>query len=234
MRRKFTLIEMLVVIAIIGILASMLMPALTSAIEMARGTSCQNNLRQVGSAMLAYADDYNGRGVVDTFYSSRYLFGPIYEPRDQGTLVPYLGGANAENSAALATTDVLDIALCPSGRRDGTGITAPNDGGNPNGSYAFNTYLMTYTTSRDARFGTIYQVKSPSKRIFCTDVEGSGMTSRPLALYNNTQFARRHNDGNNVVFVDNHVEYWNYVVGYDAGSGSVADAAGLWHGRLSW
>lgn len=59
-REGFTLIELLVVIAIIAILAAILFPVFAQAREKARQTTCVSNLKQLGTATLLYAQDYDG------------------------------------------------------------------------------------------------------------------------------------------------------------------------------
>ena len=58
-RSGFTLIELLVVIAIIAILAAILFPVFAKAREKARQASCLSNVRQLATACLAYAQDYD-------------------------------------------------------------------------------------------------------------------------------------------------------------------------------
>ena len=75
---RFTLIELLIVIAIIAILAALLLPALNKAMERGRAISCVSNLKESATAMIIYSGDSDSFAIVrrDNGLNS---WGPVLE-----------------------------------------------------------------------------------------------------------------------------------------------------------
>jgi len=69
--RAFTLVELLVVISIIAILASLILPAMARAKSRAQSTFCLHNTRQLSLAWMVYADDHNGQLAYNLGQSAR-------------------------------------------------------------------------------------------------------------------------------------------------------------------
>ena len=114
--KGFTLIELLVVMAIIIILAGLLMPALGRAREQARKTTCANNLKQIGTAIMMYTADNSEQYPAATIaiLRSRLTGAPTYI--DDASVFTCPSGTNDYTYAmqpTSGTASTIVIVTCP-------------------------------------------------------------------------------------------------------------------------
>ena len=213
-RRAFTLIEILVVIAIIGILSALLFPVLSSARERGRQTACLSNLNQLGLAFAQYAQDSRGK----------YPLAGNYQAWANGA--HWVSGVKDENLAALAPDASDDFpyidmptprkanvqagALFPYVKNTSVYVCPSNRDGQKKGlSYSMNCAVSGLSTSR---------INTPSDIVLLIDEEyatdgyfwalntkvvtGLGVSTDRLT--------KEHNGGGNLLFADGHVKFYPF------------------------
>jgi len=207
------LIELLVVVAIIGILASMLLPAMSRAREKGKSTKCINNLRQLGLAMMMFEED-----------NQVYPIGWTEAPGPNGSpppiwyrqLQPYLGRKETNSGQG--------VFICPSSVQKAKPTEAIRSGVREGGfwgflAYAQNSHINLGRTNIGSR-----QIQDPVNTIFFADTDGWDACLYPDGTPGNVLY--RHSGGSeqsaeqdrgvggakkpkrlaNAVFADTHVQ----------------------------
>jgi prepilin-type N-terminal cleavage/methylation domain-containing protein/prepilin-type processing-associated H-X9-DG protein len=137
LEKGFTLVELLVVIAVLGILAALLLPTLSKAKAQARSTSCKNRLRQMGLGLQMYVQESQGK--------YPYSLSPADFPRGDAEVPANALGiynrfwfAKLEPYYPVSWTNVA--YHCPGYRGPITGVEiGETNSVGPHGSYAYNS-----------------------------------------------------------------------------------------------
>ncbi len=184
--RGFTLVEMLVVVAIIIVLAAILLPVYEVAAKRAESASCLSNMRNLGVAARIYADD-NDEGIIP----ARVSGGPAgYYGIGWGLLLqPYL-----RNEAVLICMSDPEptVAAGTYGAKRSYGINyeVAMVGG-------YNNSALCLADIGDATEVILFFEIASSLRRLGTSYQDSGLSA----------VAARHRDGSNYTFVDGHAKW---------------------------
>jgi prepilin-type N-terminal cleavage/methylation domain-containing protein/prepilin-type processing-associated H-X9-DG protein len=133
-RTGFTLLELLVVLAIVGVLLCLLLPAVQKVREAAARASCQNHLKQIGLAYLNHHDtlEYFPSGGWDWYTPPNYVAGqPAVGAQQQAgwgfQVLPYVEASNTWSAGpVLAIATPNQLFFCPS-RRSPQIVTYPDE-----------------------------------------------------------------------------------------------------------
>jgi prepilin-type N-terminal cleavage/methylation domain-containing protein/prepilin-type processing-associated H-X9-DG protein len=214
-RDGFTLLELLLVIGIIGVLAALLMPALSSAKGKAQRVTCQNNLKQLAVGEQMYSADNDTRLAMNSpgnRMPENWVFGNMLMPQEatnqtlirQGKLFPYANHVGAFHCAA----DRSETNSAPRVR-----------------SYSMNSWVggrFMEEYSQQSRFRTFLRESElaaarPSSIWVDMDEHEQSINdawffvtmddAQPFASFP----AARHNHGYNLSFADGHIELFKLV-----------------------
>ncbi|MBU0610037.1 MAG: DUF1559 domain-containing protein [Armatimonadetes bacterium] len=189
-KRGFTLIELLVVIGIIAILAAILFPVFARARAKARQAVCCSNMRQIGMAMFAYAEDYD-----EALPWAAWIPGPNY----------WYNNTWRERIQPYTRND--QILKCPEP------VFAPNaaySAGHDHGHYGMCYGLCAMPDL--IKFSYLGDIERPSETFLVTENKDGDWAGEPARVYPEDtgpcgDFHAYHNGGSNFLHCDGHVKW---------------------------
>ncbi|TWT73802.1 Fimbrial protein precursor [Posidoniimonas polymericola] len=202
-RRGFTLVELLVVVAIIGVLIALLLPAVQAARAAARRTSCANNQRQIGLAFHLYLEANEGR-----FPRSSHSAFAHRELTWGARIGPYLEPSYEPAMGALPDALMLGPYRCPEDTRGDARLW----------SYGKNAWLELTKSESGAAHGAaegptyhkLRSIPSTSRTVLVGELDTGSTADHIMAHFWLTGgepevAADRHQSVSNFLWVDAHV-----------------------------
>lgn len=212
-KRRFSLIELLVTIAVIAILAGLLLPALNAAREKGRGIACMANLKQIGMFLLSYADDNDSWSpqAIDTAFQSGS--GTITQTWQDRLMFYYMPNIPVSNLHHVETKDgkrkIRPIFACPG---VGNAEFPQSDTSSVYRHYGINQHMAEHAKINIPAYSgqRLAKLRSPSRRSWAAD---RGVNTLTQVLDENVFYitggAWKLIQGYNIGY--RHVDYANFV-----------------------
>ena len=149
--RGFTLVEILVVVAIVSVLAALMVPSLKGMVVAAQRAECASNLRQLGTGILLYANDHDG-----FLPGTTHELGTDVERAWIFALKPYLG-------------EVDKVRICPADPKGAERLAANGT------SYILNSFVFVprvgpFGEALPGSLNNLRYLSEPSKTLFAANV----------------------------------------------------------------
>ena len=216
-RSGFTIVELLVVVAIIMIPAALLLPALNAAKQKGQAINCTANLKQLTTAAQSYYDDFGFgvQGVTAQYirWQSPLMERYIYPQKARSSTmfnaqVLHLQKLDDDGDrSGSARVKAYGVFACPA--QTAANYTRPFQEANHYGINRFMSKEMPSTIYGVGYDGTVHysRVRRPTQRMLIADVKGSGENAYSPKDLAGIDF--RHLARSNFAFLDGHVESRN-------------------------